>query len=174
MRRKSMFKILLITPFCPSVLSNIWTRPSCISPPHPRTSYKESNPIKFETKNNLEPYLIFCQSLNLLHMSFEIQILNDTKSPPLDKTNIYLGTLSNAWSKTTRYFQNFESLFLWTFSQTPYGQINSWNWLRTTLCISQQWFWDYGGIHNGHFEFVMNSWVLQVGIRATLTLGNPS
>jgi hypothetical protein len=22
------------------------------------------------------------------------------------------------------------------------------------LCISQQWFWDCGGIHNGHFEFV--------------------
>jgi hypothetical protein len=58
----------------------------------------------------------------MLHMPFEIQILNDTKFPPLDKTNIYLGTLSNAWSKTTRDFQNFESLFLRTFAQTPYGQ----------------------------------------------------
>jgi hypothetical protein len=108
MRRKSMFKILLITPLCPSVLSNIWTRPSCISSPHPRTSYKESTSIKFETKNNLQPYLIFCQSLNLLQMPFEIQTLNNTKSPPLDKSNINLGTISNAWSKPTRDFQNFE------------------------------------------------------------------
>jgi hypothetical protein len=43
-----------------------------------------------------------------------------------------------------------------------------------TLCESQQWFWDCDGLHNGHFEFAINSRVLQVGIRAMLTLGNPS
>jgi hypothetical protein len=112
MRRKSMFKILLITPLCPSVLSNIWTRPSCNSSPHPRTSYKESTPIMIETRNNLEPYLIFCQSLNLLQMSFEIQTSNNTKSPPLDKENINPGTIYNAWSKPTGYFQIFENYSL--------------------------------------------------------------
>jgi hypothetical protein len=33
--------------------------------------------------------------------------------------------------------------------------------ISTTLCKSQQWFWDCDGLHNGHFEFVINSGVLQ-------------
>jgi hypothetical protein len=33
--------------------------------------------------------------------------------------------------------------------------------ISTTLCKSQQWFWDCDGLHNGHFEFVINSWVSQ-------------
>jgi hypothetical protein len=99
---------VLITLLGPSIVRNRWSRPSCISPPQLRTSYKESNTIKFETKINLELYLIVCQSLNPLHMPFEIQILNDTKSPSLDKTNIYLGSLSNAWSNPTGNFYNFE------------------------------------------------------------------
>jgi hypothetical protein len=27
--------------------------------------------------------------------------------------------------------------------------------ISTTLCKSQQWFWDCDGLHNGHFEFVI-------------------
>jgi hypothetical protein len=27
--------------------------------------------------------------------------------------------------------------------------------VSTTLCKSQQWFWDCDGLHNGHFEFVI-------------------
>jgi hypothetical protein len=34
-----------------------------------------------------------------------------------------------------------------------------------TLCESQQWSWDCDGLHNGHFEFIINSWVLQANKR---------
>jgi hypothetical protein len=37
--------------------------------------------------------------------------------------------------------------------------------ISTTLCKSQQWFWDCDGLHNGHFEFVINSWVLHWAFR---------
>jgi hypothetical protein len=32
--------------------------------------------------------------------------------------------------------------------------------VSTTLCKSQQWFWDCDGLHNGHFEFIINLGVL--------------
>jgi hypothetical protein len=45
-------------------------------------------------------------------MPFEIQTSNNTKSPPLDKAKMNLGTISNAWSKPTGDFQNFENYSL--------------------------------------------------------------
>jgi hypothetical protein len=62
--------------------------PSCISPPQLRTSYKESNTIKFETKINWELYLIFYQSLNSNKRSFPNSISSPRKPTLLgqDKT----------------------------------------------------------------------------------------
>jgi hypothetical protein len=83
--RKAIFKILLLTPLCPYILSNIWTIPSCISPPQLRTSYKESNTIKFETKINLEPYSNFYQSLNSNKRSFPNSLSSPRKPTLLDQ-----------------------------------------------------------------------------------------
>jgi hypothetical protein len=110
--RKLICRILLTTLLCPSGIRNLWTKPSCIISPWTCTSYEICKPAKFGFRNISQPYLNLVQSLNLLHMSFEIQILNDTKSLHLDKANIYLGTLSNAWSKPTKDFPNFRIFVL--------------------------------------------------------------